>query len=77
MRVVDFVKPAIADKSPMRNGEIRTFRNDRLLNLHHLRHVIAARPERLAPDPLVYSGQHFRIQIVTVIDLSQSANKVL
>jgi len=76
VRVGDFVEPAVANESPVWHRQVRALGDDRLLHLHHLRHVIAARPERLDPDSFVNTGEHFRVEVVAVVDLAQVPDKV-
>ena len=76
VRVCDLVEPTVADQPPVRQRQVRALGHDRLLHLHHLSHVIASGPERLRPDPLVDAGQHFRIEIVAVVDLSEVPDEV-
>ena len=43
--ICDLVQPAIADQSPVRQGEVGALGHDRLLDLHHLSDVVTAGPE--------------------------------
>ena len=56
VRIMDLVEPAIAHQSSMRHSQIGALGYNRLLDFHHLRHMIASRTEFLGTNPLVDSN---------------------
>ena len=62
------VEPAIADQPPIGHGQVRALGHDRLLHLHHLGHVVRARPELTVTNPLVNSVEHLNVHITPFVD---------
>ena len=55
----DLVEPAVADQPPVGQGQTGALGHDGLLDLHHLGHVVATRPELGLSDSVVNTVQHF------------------
>ena len=59
----DLVEPAVADQPPVGQGQTGALGHDGLLDLHHLGHVVATRPELGLSDSVVNPVQHFPANI--------------
>ena len=74
---MDLVQPAIAHQSSMWHSQVRTLGNNRLLDFHDLSHVITAGTELLGPDPFVDSNQKFMVEVVSLVNPSKIADKIV
>jgi hypothetical protein len=75
--IVDLVETAVANEPAVRHGEIRALGHDRLLDLDDLSHVIASGPELLTADALEDAGQQLVVDVLSVVNSAQVAQKVL
>lgn len=74
--VGNFIKPTIADKSPMGQRKRRFFSNNCRLNLEDLRHMIRGWLEFIYSDSVVDGDKHLPIDVSAIVDASEVLNEV-
>jgi len=77
VRIRHLVEPAVADQSSIGDSKVGTLGHDRLLDLHHLGHMVRTRPELAVANSFVHPIEHFTVHITSLVNSTKILDEVL